>query len=151
MPQDSREALLEHCYRYCVKRMLWEVAQIMQEYYIPERVTFIHDSGPMFPVAHSAFEMAKKDPSVNSEQFVSFVPMDWQDCILLQPADMMAYDGFKVCGKRLQGEADAKRKSLDALRQKRMPLIVGHLAPGGFTEYFEEWKKTRKGNPNRTK
>jgi hypothetical protein len=140
-PESPVSHLRELAYAYCVRHCLFQIGEVMREIYSHERITFIHDSGSLFRSALNGFEQAKTDPKVNSGQFVSFAPMDWQDCVLLQAADMVAYDTFKLTNTRLHSNSEAIRKSLEVLVGKGTPIVAGHLETGAFTRFVDDWHR----------
>jgi hypothetical protein len=112
----------------------------MNEYYTHEEIAFIHDSGSLFHAALMGFGDAKDDGDIHSNQFLSFTPMDWQDCHLLQAADLVAYDSFKVINQRLHHNPLALRKSLEELVGQKTPIICAYVQPGAFSEAHAKWK-----------
>jgi hypothetical protein len=136
----TEEMLLDGTYYMCVRTCLEEIANVMFEYHTNERITFIHDSGTQFNTARDAFNRVKNSGIKGSGQFVTFTPMDWQDCHLLQTADMIAYDSYKVIDKKLHHDPDAVRKSLEALVGQDTPIIFSYIKPGGLRELYEEWE-----------
>jgi hypothetical protein len=72
----------------------------------------------------------------NSDRFISIAPEYWQRCLMLQPADMIAYENFKE-GMRANYPGRARRKSLAALLD--LEAISGRAS--GFTlETIQELK-----------
>ncbi len=135
-PREASD-LLKEGYAICALECFRNIAQMMQTYRPGERVTFMHDSGPLFAPALRAFSQVKHD---GADQFVTLAPMDWRDCSMLQPADMVAYDSFKVINRRLHDDPLAVRKSLEELVGRKTPIICGYLKPGAFAEMFETMK-----------
>ena len=103
-PKATPKYLLQRSYEFCVYRCLVEIATVMKEYYTQERITLMHDAGDMYPWARNAFKMAQSNVKTVVDQFITIAPMDWWNCHLLQPADMVAYDSFKVLNKRFLGD-----------------------------------------------
>ena len=56
--------------------------------------------------------------------------MGWEDCIPLQAADFIAYEGMKWADKSLAG-SDVVRKSLRAMK---VPLTIAHFTDDNFQE-----------------
>ena len=83
----------------------------------PVRVTLFHDrtaNGKYDPTILKSFNEQVGD--VNSEcakYFTTIAPLAWQDCIALQPADLVAFEIFR--DTRDRAEAKTRRKSFSAL------------------------------------
>lgn len=77
--------------------------------------------------------------SHNLDRFVSITPERWQNCVLLQAADMIAYENFKEGMRKHYPSGRNRRKSLDALLD--LDAISGRAS--GFTlEAIQELKST---------
>lgn len=82
------------------------------------RVTLFHDqtggNGKYDPAILRAFnsQMGKPD-FMYKDYFTTIAPLKWQDCIALQPADMVAFECFKEAQARL--EQRSSRRSFKAL------------------------------------
>ncbi|MGB8800714.1 MAG: DUF3800 domain-containing protein [Candidatus Acidiferrales bacterium] len=60
-------------------------------------LTIIHDWSECNAVLLDAFGHLKNDTSLkHHDKLVTIVPMTWQECLLLQPADFIAYENFKI-------------------------------------------------------
>jgi hypothetical protein len=147
-PNYDVKKLRELLYGFCVRHCLNEIGRVMYEYWPDENITFIHDHGQstkarhsLFKPAQQAFLDAKEDPDPDPwiRQFVSFAPMSWQNCLPLQPADMIAYDAFKVIDKRLHVDENAIRRSLEAIHGKDTQMVVGYIKPGGIVEMHKDF------------
>lgn len=82
------------------------------------RITLFHDrtggDGAYDPVILKAFNSLKNDPTFSGRDiFATIAPLCWKNCILLQPADLVAFENFKQAEARL--EKRASRRSFDAL------------------------------------
>jgi hypothetical protein len=89
----------------------------MMERFPDDRVTIYYDRTREFgPLAKAAFDQFMKEDGVAhlSKYFVAMLPKGWEDCIPLQPADFLAYEGMRRLDQHLQG-SDAVRKALQAL------------------------------------
>jgi hypothetical protein len=40
----------------------------------------------------------------NGERFTTIAPMGWEDCVPLQPADLIAYENFKIVERNSKGK-----------------------------------------------
>jgi hypothetical protein len=62
----------------------------------------------------TAFNSLINDPTyAGKDMFSTIAPLGWKDCILLQPADLVAFENFKQAEGRL--EERESRKSYKAL------------------------------------
>jgi hypothetical protein len=82
------------------------------------RFKLFHDqtggNGRYDPTILRAFNKLMNDKTFSHrEKFTKIAPLRWQDCIALQPADLVAFECFKQAEARL--EARKSRKSFDAL------------------------------------
>jgi hypothetical protein len=69
------------------------------------RVALFHDHTKFYDAwLNSAFFAMKEDPSFLYRQyFTTIAPMTWEDCIALQPADMVAFETRKQAIRKTQG------------------------------------------------
>ena len=59
--------------------------------YIKDRIALIHDRSAHDAVLLQAFRHMKNDGTlIHRKRFTTIAPMGWEDCILLQPADLLA-------------------------------------------------------------
>lgn len=82
------------------------------------KVTLFHDrtasDGKYDPTILEAFNFQVTDPNFGAKHyFTTMAPLDWQHCIALQPADLVAFEMFKESQARMDGRN--RRKSFDAL------------------------------------
>jgi hypothetical protein len=84
---------------------------------VPAKVTLFHDrtaNGKYDPTILRAFTEQLLDRDFDYAQyFTTISPLAWQDCIALQPADLVAFEVLKDTQLRL--EAKRRRKSYTAL------------------------------------
>jgi len=115
------------------------------------RVAIFHEHSEQFNgAAVSAFEAMKADDCPYRDYLASMVPVRWQDCIAVQSADLLAFEGYKVInlgsGERRPGrgddpmDAEKMRKSMQAIIGKKVPLQVRYFTDG----VFPEWKKRKR-------
>ena len=111
---------------------LMQVGEVMAQRFPEDRVSVYYDRSKQFgKIAQGAFDSFMADPTAKStsKYFINMSPMGWEDCVLLQPADLIAYEAMKRVDGSLRGN-DEIRKSLRALMTNdRMPV---------FIEYFTE-------------
>lgn len=82
------------------------------------RVAIIHDwAGERYnAVIQQAFSRMRDDPRfAQRDLFVSCTPMKSQDCVLLQPADLIAFDTRKLLDQTIIRSSPQMRRSLQAL------------------------------------
>lgn len=87
--------------------------------YPKDKITLHHDRGDHDAALADAFAQVVDGHRVfevtNSGRFVSIAPGDGQHCVMLQAADMIAYENFKEGMRRHYPEGRGRRKSLTAL------------------------------------
>jgi len=83
----------------------------------PVKVTLFHDrtaNGKYDPTILRSFDYMLHDANFSyPHYFTTIAPLMWQDCIALQPADLVAFEVFKDAQGKV--EARKRRKSLSAL------------------------------------
>ena len=81
------------------------------------RITMFHErtaNGKYDPVILKAFNQTIHGPCFGvREYFTTIAPMPWEDCIALQPADLLAFEILKQAEGR--AESRATRRSFQAL------------------------------------
>lgn len=95
----------------------------------PIKLPLIHERCVYDAVLLRSFNDLIGDPSFKySTLFPSLIPMGWEDCPFLQPADFMAYENFKEDERHITG------------RQRRYPLLklLSGDAFGGKAGCFDE-------------
>jgi hypothetical protein len=101
-PSDRKKHLIKECFKFCIDRCLKDIGEVMHRHYTHERISVIHDRDGLLPAARIVFDNLMKDDTYKYRRyFVTFAPMSWEDCVPLQPADMIAYDVFKLVGRRI--------------------------------------------------
>lgn len=86
-------------YRLCMIQNLITLADTMSAIHPDDRVTVIYDRGPFGNAAQSAFESFKRTSQrPRADSVVTMTPMGGEDCVALQPADMLAFEGRKLVG-----------------------------------------------------
>lgn len=108
--------LLTHIMKYTAEKILSDPR------YIKDRIALIHDRSAHDAVILEAFNHMKNDETlIHRERFTTIAPMGWEDCIPLQPADLLAYENFKI----------VERESAGHKRRKSMELILDLDSFGG--------------------
>ncbi len=84
----------------------------------PAKVTLFHDrtggEGKYDPTILQAFNTQMNGSGFRyKDYFTTIAPLAWQDCIALQPADLVAFESFKKAEAEM--EARKQRRSFEAL------------------------------------
>jgi hypothetical protein len=150
-PDADRGYLRRQCYRMCVRQCLEEIGLAMNEFYTNEKITFFHERGDLFTAAQDAFFDVTSDDGASRfkhcrEYFVTFAPMGWENCTPLQPADMIAYDVFRLCDRRLQGSGGYVRRSLEEITGSKVPIVAGYTKMDSLLKMYRESQST--SNPS---
>jgi hypothetical protein len=92
------------------------------------KVALVHERGNYNGTLQRAFETTKNMSSLCRVLFSTLVPMGWEDCLQLQPADLLAYE---ECKERERDPTHRKdmRRSLAAIRDADKF--------GGLSKYFD--------------
>jgi hypothetical protein len=108
--------LLNHIVKYIAEKVLTD------KRYLKDRIVLIHDRSEYDTVLLEAFNHLKNDETlVNRDRFTTIAPMGWEDCVPLQPADMIAYSNFKTVERETAGHK----------RRKDFALILDLSSIGG--------------------
>jgi Protein of unknown function (DUF3800) len=94
----SHYLLLVYIVSYFAKKLL------SQERYETDEMAFIHDASQYHAVLSDTFEGLKNDIGItNRKRLASIEAKSWKDEPLLQAADLIAYENFKVIERRIAG------------------------------------------------
>lgn len=118
---EWKDDRLETAYRILIPFLL---VMIGQDFYAngkhntPAKITLFHDrtagDGKYDPTILRAFNKHITDPTFrHRDYFTTIAALSWERCLALQPADLVAFECFKVAEARL--EARTFRKSFKAL------------------------------------
>jgi len=108
--------LLDHIMKYIAEKILTDSR------YVKDSIALIHDRSDYDDVLLEAFNHMKNDEAfANRERFTTIAPMGWEDCVPLQPADLIAYGNFKT----------VERTSAGFKRRKDFDLILDLSSIGG--------------------
>jgi hypothetical protein len=129
----------EGLYYLCICAVMDQIAQIMSTYFPNDKVTVYYDRGRFSGMASKAFHSIMDDPRNDaiSKYFVTMAPMGWEDCALLQPADLIAFEGFKRVDGSLNGN-EAIRKSLQAMLGSKIDVAIGRFTDEAFKVLIED-------------
>ncbi|HVB87215.1 MAG TPA: hypothetical protein VNK23_11190 [Candidatus Dormibacteraeota bacterium] len=130
-PNYKQKTAQRVLYYLCFQKCLRDVLSIMRENYPSERVAVIHDDG-FNGTAQAAFNLVRRKFDQN-RVIVTVAPMRWQDCTLLQPADMIAYEGSKVCF-RYRNNIPQMRRSFQKILGAKLGLSVGYVNQTTFEQ-----------------
>jgi hypothetical protein len=155
---DTRKVFGSHqeaeawAYRICMMWCMDLIGELIDENWSGEKVDFFHEQSDRFnSVAQSAFKAMTANDSPHRKYFSSMTAVRWQDHIATQPADMLAFEAFKVInldiasGEHLGDEptdTEKMRKSLQSIIGKRVPLRVRYYTERIFREVEKRKKNT---------
>jgi hypothetical protein len=119
-PAFTEKELKWWAYRFCMGECLNNVAKASHEWFTHDTVSVIHEaSDELNSAALEAFQDLKLSRVPYRRQVVTLAPGSWQDFPALQPADLLAYEGFKFTSARKRDEdSNHLRKSLEK--------VIGH-------------------------
>jgi hypothetical protein len=81
------------------------------------KVALIHDRCAYNGVLQKAFDVMRTDKTFTERSiFVTLAPMGWEDCVPLQPADLLAYEAYKEVLRQ------CSENEKDRARPMRIPL-----------------------------
>jgi hypothetical protein len=128
-PGEAKADPLETPYRVTVTQLMIMISQYVKKA-AGYRVAIIHDwAGTHYnAVIQEAFSRMRNNPRfAQRDLFVSCTPLKWQDCILLQPADMIAFDTRKLLDETIIRSSPQMRRSLQALLGKDVPIKARYI------------------------
>jgi hypothetical protein len=137
---DDKGRWRDALYYVSVSLVLKELAEMRRVLFPSEQISVFYDRGSMSSKASRAFDSMKFDPR-NSEiapGFYSMGAVGWEDCSLLQSADLLAYEGMKRLDGRLTGRV-AIRKSFASLLGEKVDIGVA-----AFTDEYYRAIQQRK-------
>ncbi len=141
----SRHKWERAAYRLCMLSCLRMVLETMTVLYPEEKVAVVHDHGKFNGPALSAFNAVKANPTIrNREALLTVTAKGWEDCVALQPADMMAFEARKLISS---GIADAARfrRSLQRIIGQSIHIRVHTLPKAGLVEIMEKHLRALEG------
>jgi hypothetical protein len=145
LPPDPAQAKIL-LYSMCFKTCLMHIAALMYDAVYEPKVKIFYERGEYDYLAEEAFEMLRQDNRSFFECLVSIEAKGWEDCVPLQCADFMAYQGFQRVGGSLKGD-DAIRKSLQALISKELPISIVHFQQENFSDILKMIANKKAGRP----
>jgi hypothetical protein len=126
---------MEGTYNICVRKLMMMIHRLVR-HADGYRVAIIHDHTNGYDgVILNAFNSMMDDPAVPHfrKLFTTIAPMRWQDCVPLQPADMIAFDTFKLIDGAIYSTARL-RKSLQAMVGQGVRVAAHHFNEAALLE-----------------
>jgi hypothetical protein len=140
-PDEAKILLYSMCFKMC----LLQIAGLMQDVH-DASVQIVFERGEYDYLAKEAFDMLKPENPSLFGCLTSIEAKGWEDCVPLQAADFMAYQGFQKVGSSLKGD-DAIKKSLQALISKDMLISIVHYQKENFADVFRMIDNKKAGRP----
>jgi Protein of unknown function (DUF3800) len=99
--------LLNHIMNFISEKLLSDPR------YSKDWIALVHDRSDYNTVLSEAFKHMKNDSTfAHRERFTTIEPMGWENCIPLQPADLIAYENFKIVD---MANLKKRRKSMELI------------------------------------
>ena len=138
-PKDDLGA----AYNVAVRRTMMLIHKAMQRH-PGDRVAIIHSDAPGYNgIIQDAFDTMMNDPEYSRYRkvFTTIAPLKWEDCIQLQPADMIAFEAFKLIDSDLHSTEPKIRRSLEALIGSGVGVAVRYFNEASIAEMAEKLAK----------
>ena len=134
-PPAFANALMLHC--IMLEMAGWIAKANKPEDYSQLKVALVHERGDYNATLRRVFDTTKVVSPLCRTFFTTLVPMGWEDCLQLQPADLLAYEECKE-RERNPAERPKMRRSLEKIQSTK--------EFGGITKGFtlERLQKARK-------
>lgn len=101
---------------------IWDLLKNENHLQPSDRVALIHDRCEYDAALLDAFNQMKDDDGFeHRDRFTTIAPMGWEECIPLQPADLLAYENLR----------EAELKSAGKKRRKTLELLLDLNTFGG--------------------
>jgi hypothetical protein len=108
---DMRDDPLEAAYWLLLRFIMLGIGKGISEELPNEKITLFHDRCNYDGILLQAFNSLMNDPTFEyKNSFTTIAPMGWEDCIPLQPADLVAYENFKEAYRQLPGVEKPKQR-----------------------------------------
>lgn len=144
----------KNVYRHLFMQCARLIGEAINNRWSGSTASIFHDHGPFNATAQAAFRAIRANNDFPERDSIATVdPRRWQDCTLLQPADMLAYEGQKAAALALKVVDDVELQT--RYRKSLQKLLSGKLTMRGlcFTRFFEnvmEWRRAGNGYPAKT-
>src|SRR5437016_10127165 len=144
---ETRKNPRGYAYQFLLKLLMCDMCKELREANQDDlsgvKVALVHERCAYDAALLQAFNSLLADPTFSCKGlFASLVPMGWEDCTPLQPADFLAYENFKETWRHIS-ENDKDRN-----RDRRIPLkeLLGSPSFGGVAKHIsdesmQEWRK----------
>lgn len=132
---------LPAAYNLAVRKMMMMIHKaVQQDGGSEDRVTIIHSDAPGYNgIIRDAFDKMMNDPADGRYRrlFTTITPLKWEDCIQLQPADLIAFEGFKIIDADIGTTTPKLRKSFEALVGQGMKTAIHYFSDASLAELAE--------------
>jgi hypothetical protein len=116
-------------YGVTTKFLIGQIADRFCTKYPNPKIALLHDRNAYDGVMADAFNQTKTDPHfVDGTCFTTFGSVGWEDCVPLQPADLVAYENFK----------DALRKINPRERRISLKMLIDLDAFSGRAQSMDK-------------
>jgi hypothetical protein len=149
LPPDLNLAK-EYLYYISIYLHLVQVGSVMDQHFPAAKVTVYYDRSKQFGrIAEAAFNAFMKDESAKSvsKYFITIASAGWEDCVPLQPADLMVYEGMKRVDGSLRGQNQIRKSLLALLNNNRMPVFIEYFTKQNVNDLIRIGKNHREGRP----
>jgi hypothetical protein len=114
--RDARKDRLRAAYSILIKFLISSIGHDQGALDPQGKITLFHDRCDYDGVILQAFNQMVNDPAfAHRSYFTTIAPLAWEDCIALQPADLVAYEVFKETERRLTKPQRETSKALIAM------------------------------------
>jgi hypothetical protein len=144
--EPGKDVPKDFLYSICFKTCLIQIAGWLSATAIDPQVSVFYERSDFDKLAREAFEMMRTDTNRVYQSIISAEPKGWEDCIPLQSADLMAYEGFKAVGSSLKGKSNV-RKSLEAIVGSQNEIVIAHFQEQNFADIMRMIENGKEGRP----
>jgi hypothetical protein len=110
---ETKDDPLDFAYNNLLKFLMIEIGKNMTKLLPGYKMNLFHERCPYDGVFLSAFNELMNDQTFTYRNcFTTIAPMGWEDCIPLQPADLLAYENFKEGLRQLPTEKPRERRAI---------------------------------------
>jgi hypothetical protein len=100
-------------YHNLLKLLMIVIGENLNRILPGEKITLFHERCDYDGEILEAFNQLMRDPTFPYQHcFTTIQPVGWEDCIALQPADLMAYENFKEGLRHLPTEKPRERRAI---------------------------------------
>lgn len=104
---------LEMAYDMLLTFLMLEIGAGFHAQLPNSKITLFHERCPYDGIFLQSFNRMMDDPTFAYRQYFTMIaPIGWEDCIPLQPADLMAYENFKEGLRQLPDEKPRDRRKI---------------------------------------